>query len=162
MRPNRSTVGWARDFLIVSADLRQVHAELAALVARIRQYMPDFMPDTLSFSDIASLTVLEPLLYLLTTSHGSLALIILPRQEHTPSPSREGRFDLDSPLGPEKRAPRVGGVLPKHANSKPSGSTNSRAMSTMIYCTTKRARHATCITWCLPTPPRKFKHLSSS
>ena len=71
---------WAREFLAVSADLHQARQELSAIVARIRKYVADFMPEGLDFPDIMSLTKThtQPLVYLLTTSHGSLALIVSP------------------------------------------------------------------------------------
>ena len=69
---------WARDFLTVSADLRQERDELSAIVARIRDYVPEFMPEGLDFFGIkwVAEALNQPLIYLLTTSHGSLALLV--------------------------------------------------------------------------------------
>ena len=69
-----------RDFLAVSADLGQARADLATIVARIRRYIPEFMPTGLDFTAIASVATgaRQPLVYVLTTPLGSLALIVPP------------------------------------------------------------------------------------
>jgi CHAT domain-containing protein len=70
----------SRDFLEISTDLRNARETLAAVVVRIRAYLPDFVPDSIGFSDIGTATAMiqQPLVYLLTTRHGSLAFILLP------------------------------------------------------------------------------------
>jgi CHAT domain-containing protein/tetratricopeptide (TPR) repeat protein len=70
----------SRDCLEVSADLRQARDELGTIVERIRGYLPEFMPQGLSFPAISQVArdARHPLVYLLTTSAGSLALLVLP------------------------------------------------------------------------------------
>jgi CHAT domain-containing protein len=74
---------WGRDFLTVSADLGHARQELSAIVGHIRSYAPEFMPEGLDFPGIVtvSTTVSQPLVYLLTTIHGSLALMVPPTPE---------------------------------------------------------------------------------
>ncbi|MBU0492294.1 MAG: tetratricopeptide repeat protein, partial [Chloroflexi bacterium] len=77
----------AEDFTALSTNLRQAREELATIADRIRTYVPDFMPAELDFPDIASLVsdLNQPLVYLVTTSHGSLALLVAPlSQEEGP------------------------------------------------------------------------------
>lgn len=68
----------SRDFLAVSAELRGARAELDQLLHRIRRYAPDFMPAGLDGEDVRRVATLvdKPLVYLLTTARGSLALIV--------------------------------------------------------------------------------------
>ncbi|OAD19989.1 TPR repeat-containing protein [Candidatus Thiomargarita nelsonii] len=62
----------------VLADLKLARTRLATLVETIRQTMPDFLPEGLNFQSICQLatTLKQPLVYLLTTPKGSLALIV--------------------------------------------------------------------------------------
>jgi CHAT domain-containing protein/tetratricopeptide (TPR) repeat protein len=66
-----------RPFTEIAADLRAAHERLHGAVARIRGRQPDFMPETPSFSSIAAAARPgRPLVYLATTSQGSLAIIV--------------------------------------------------------------------------------------
>jgi CHAT domain-containing protein/tetratricopeptide (TPR) repeat protein len=67
----------------VLADLKLARTRLATLVETIRQTLPDFMPEGLNFQSICQLatTLKQPLVYLLTTPKGSLALIVLANGE---------------------------------------------------------------------------------
>jgi len=67
-----------RDFPTLSADLHQAHEDLGSVVTRIRNYLTDFMAEGLDFQEILSLadSLNQPLVYLITSIHGSLALII--------------------------------------------------------------------------------------
>ena len=71
-----------RDFLAISKDLGQARSKLSETIERIRTDMPDFMPEGLDFFGIKSVAeaLNQPLIYLLTTSHGSLALLVPPNQ----------------------------------------------------------------------------------
>jgi CHAT domain-containing protein/TPR repeat protein len=64
----------------VLADLKSARTELATIVETIRQTIPDFMPKGFNFQSIYQLatSLKQPLVYLLTTSKGSLALIVPP------------------------------------------------------------------------------------
>ncbi len=70
----------ARDFVAVSADLREARRRLQEGVERVRQQAPQFMVDRLGFADIAALatTLRCPLVYLFPTEAASLALIVPP------------------------------------------------------------------------------------
>ncbi|KPL21530.1 MAG: hypothetical protein AMJ93_09430 [Anaerolineae bacterium SM23_84] len=72
----------ARSFTKLSSDLRAGRQELAEVVNRIRTYVPDFMPAGLDFEAIAGAAApASPLVYLITTPQGSLALIVPPGAE---------------------------------------------------------------------------------
>ncbi|MEN8219823.1 MAG: CHAT domain-containing protein [Pseudomonadota bacterium] len=64
----------------VLADLEVARAELSTIVETIRQAVPDFMPKGFNFQSICQLAtrLKQPLVYLLTTPKGSLALIVPP------------------------------------------------------------------------------------
>ncbi|MEZ4734546.1 MAG: CHAT domain-containing protein [Caldilineaceae bacterium] len=68
-----------RDKVFITAELRQTHDLLQAIVARVHNNVPNLMPQELSLSEITALadTLYQPLVYLITTSQGSLALIVL-------------------------------------------------------------------------------------
>jgi len=70
----------ARSYLEISADLRQARADLDTIVTSIRRYVPGFMAEKMDFARIASVAQARqtPLVYLLTTSAGSLALVVPP------------------------------------------------------------------------------------
>ncbi len=72
-----------RDFVAVSADLRQAREELQATVARIQAHVPGFLPRGLALAGVAAVAgdAGQPLVYLLTTSQGGLALIVRPGVE---------------------------------------------------------------------------------
>ena len=74
--PDRTT---SRSFTEISDDLRAARHELDAVINRIRAYQPEFMPPGLDFEAIAAAVMPEcPLVYLITTSQGSLAFIVPP------------------------------------------------------------------------------------
>jgi CHAT domain-containing protein len=61
----------------LSTRLRAAQRELDAIVDRIRAYVPDFIPSGLDFGDIVKAATSDcPLVYLCTTTRGSLALIV--------------------------------------------------------------------------------------
>ena len=70
----------SRDFLAVSADLRDARTGLDRLLHRVRGYAPDFLPAGLDGEGVRQVATLvgKPLVYLLTTARGSLALIVPP------------------------------------------------------------------------------------
>ena len=69
----------SRSFTEISDDLRVARHELDAVINRIRAYQPEFMPPGLDFEAIAAAVAPEcPLVYLITTSQGSLAFIVPP------------------------------------------------------------------------------------
>ena len=71
-----------RSFVELSSELGTARQELTAIVDRLRAYVPDFMPVGLDFEAIAAAAVpARPLVYLITTSQGSLALIVPPGAE---------------------------------------------------------------------------------
>ncbi len=74
-RPDRPA---ARSFVELSADLHAARQALAEVAERIRGYIPGFMPAGLAFPAIAAAAPAQPLVYLVTTSQGSLALIVPP------------------------------------------------------------------------------------
>lgn len=69
-----------RDFLAISADLRGARAGLDRLLQRVRGYAPDFLSAGLDGEGVRQVATLvgKPLIYLLTTARGSLALIVPP------------------------------------------------------------------------------------
>jgi CHAT domain-containing protein len=71
-----------RDYPSIANELREARQALAISINAIRNVMPDFMPQGLDFDEVANLvaTVGRPLIYLLTTPNGSLALVVSPRQ----------------------------------------------------------------------------------
>ncbi len=72
-----SRAGSGRSFVDLSEALATARSDLAAVVARIRGYVPEFMPEGLTYAGIsASATQNRPLVYLLSTIKGSLALIV--------------------------------------------------------------------------------------
>ena len=74
--PDRTT---SRSFTEISDDLRVARHELDSVINRIRAYQSEFMPPGLDFEAIAATVMPEcPLVYLITTSQGSLAFIIPP------------------------------------------------------------------------------------
>ena len=67
----------ALSFAEHSAELVRLRERLAAVIQRIRNYLPEFMAGGLSYPEIAAAASPErPLVYLLTTSLGSLALLV--------------------------------------------------------------------------------------
>ncbi|HVG22423.1 MAG TPA: CHAT domain-containing protein [Blastocatellia bacterium] len=67
-------------FLKITEKLRAARQRLDAVIGRIRAYSPDFLIPDLNFQAIAGVAaeVERPLVYLLTTSHGSLGLVVEP------------------------------------------------------------------------------------
>ena len=69
----------SRSFTEISDDLRAARHDLDSVINRIRTYRPEFMPPGLDFEAIAAAVAPEcPLVYLITTSQGSLAFIVPP------------------------------------------------------------------------------------
>src|SRR5207244_10335793 len=68
----------SRDYGAITADLRTVREEISRLLARIGEYLPGFLPSGLSFPEIGELVqaIGQPLVYLIGTSHGALALLV--------------------------------------------------------------------------------------
>jgi CHAT domain-containing protein/tetratricopeptide (TPR) repeat protein len=66
-----------RSFAERSAELVRAREDLAGVVERIRAYLPGFMGEGLDYPDVAAAGSPDrPLIYLLTTSEGSLALLV--------------------------------------------------------------------------------------
>jgi CHAT domain-containing protein len=78
----------------VLADLKAARTYLSSIVKTLRQAVPNFMPEGIDFQSICQLasTLKQPLVYLLTTPKGSLALIVLP---NTSTMSEEQAIWLD-------------------------------------------------------------------
>jgi CHAT domain-containing protein len=69
----------SRSFTEISDDLRAARHELDSVIDRIRAYQSEFMPPGLDFAAIAAAVMPEcPLVYLIATLQGSLALIVPP------------------------------------------------------------------------------------
>jgi len=67
----------AQRFTDLSHRLGIARTEMAVVVGRIRAYVPDFMPASLDFESIAEVAAPDrPLVYLVTTSLGSVALLV--------------------------------------------------------------------------------------
>jgi len=64
-----------RPYLVLTDLLRTAYAQLEEIVAQMRASAPDFMPQP-SFADIQAAARAAPLVYLLTTDAGGLALIV--------------------------------------------------------------------------------------
>jgi CHAT domain-containing protein len=74
--PDRTT---SRSFTEISDDLRAARHDLDSVINRIRAYQSEFMPPGLDFEAIAAAVAPEcPLVYLITTTRGSLAFIVPP------------------------------------------------------------------------------------
>ncbi len=69
-----------RTFVEIASALRQARQTLMDLTERICRYKPDFVAGGLEFGAISSVAtaVKQPIVYLLVTYHGSLALIVPP------------------------------------------------------------------------------------
>jgi CHAT domain-containing protein len=75
---------WA--YAELSAELVRARGELAGVIERIRAYLPGFMSEGLEYPEIAAAaSSARPLVYLLTTSRGSLALLV-PAGPQAPAP----------------------------------------------------------------------------
>ncbi|HKI21600.1 MAG TPA: CHAT domain-containing tetratricopeptide repeat protein, partial [Isosphaeraceae bacterium] len=69
----------SRSFAEISEDLRAARHDLYSVIDRIRAYQPEFMSPGLDFEAIVAAVATDcPLVYLITTSQGSLALIVPP------------------------------------------------------------------------------------
>jgi len=69
----------SRSFPEISDDLSAAYHDLESVANHIRTYQPNFMPQKLDFEAIAATVMPEcPLVYLITTSQGSLAFLIPP------------------------------------------------------------------------------------
>jgi len=68
------------DLLSISSELRIAKEELSKIIERIRCYLPKFIREKLDFISIVEIikSVGQPLVYLCTVTHGSLAFIIPP------------------------------------------------------------------------------------
>ena len=74
------TAPGGRSFAERSAELVRAREDLAGVIQRIRAYLPGFMGEGLDYPEVAATASLErPLVYLLTTSRGGLALLVPPR-----------------------------------------------------------------------------------
>jgi CHAT domain-containing protein len=83
-----STTPDGRSFAERSAELIQAREDLNAAIQHIRAYLPDFMDHGLDYPEIAAAASPErPLVYLLTTARGSLALLVLARSQ-APAPEQ--------------------------------------------------------------------------
>ncbi len=73
----------AREFLAVMADLRDAREELARIVEALRLVDPDFLPAGLDAAGIRAVVraLGRPLVYLIVSPLGSLALLLHPRDE---------------------------------------------------------------------------------
>ena len=79
---SESRIGTATDYAGCSDRLAQMRRHLSAIVDRIRSYVPDFMVRRSDLGSIAQASDPEcPLVYLVTTFEGSLALIVPPQVE---------------------------------------------------------------------------------
>jgi len=77
LRRETSEGDMPRRFVELSARLGKARNELSSIIERIRTYIAEFMPTNLSRESIAAVSTPDcPLVYLATTSHGSLALIV--------------------------------------------------------------------------------------
>jgi len=67
-------------FVAISGKLREAQKSLASVVEKIRSYVPDFLPTGLDLPALAALTrrTGHPLVFLASSPHGSLALIVAP------------------------------------------------------------------------------------
>jgi tetratricopeptide (TPR) repeat protein len=72
--------GSSEAFVAISGKLREAQKDLAAVVERVRSYAPDFLPAGLDLPALAALTrkTGQPLVFLASSPHGSLALIVAP------------------------------------------------------------------------------------
>ncbi len=76
----------ARSFAERSAELVRAREDLAGVIERIRAYLPGFMGEGLDYPEVAAAASPErPLVYLLTTSQGGLALLV-PAGSQAPAP----------------------------------------------------------------------------
>ena len=75
-----------RSFAERSAELVRARAKLAGVIQRIRAHLPGFMGEGLDYPEVAAAaTSARPLVYLLTTSRGGLALLV-PAGSQAPAP----------------------------------------------------------------------------
>jgi hypothetical protein len=87
-RRRRDTEPTRRAFAEWSAELSRARADLTRVIQRIRAYLPGFAGEGLTYLEIAAAaSPTRPLVYLLTTSWGGLALLVLappqvPEPEH--------------------------------------------------------------------------------
>jgi hypothetical protein len=66
-----------RSFAERSAELVRAREDLAGVIQRIRAYLPGFMGEGLDYPEVAAAaSPKRPLVYLLTTSQGGLALLV--------------------------------------------------------------------------------------
>lgn len=64
-----------RDYLTLSQLMGTARQQLAEQIDLLREYAPDFMP-TLTFAEIRAVATVTPLVYLVVTSAGGVALLI--------------------------------------------------------------------------------------
>jgi CHAT domain-containing protein len=82
-----------RSFAERSAELVRAREDLTAVIQRIRAYLPGFMGEGMDYAEVSAAASPErPLVYLLTTSRGGLALIVPPRSQ---APAPEHALWLD-------------------------------------------------------------------
>jgi CHAT domain-containing protein len=91
------TAPGGRSFAERSAELVQAREDLAGVIQRIRAYLPGFGGEGLDYPEIAAVaSPARPLVYLLTTSLGSLALLVAAGSQ---SPAPEHAIWLDGFTG---------------------------------------------------------------
>jgi CHAT domain-containing protein/tetratricopeptide (TPR) repeat protein len=91
--PERPVTAGPRTYAKLSAELVRARGELAGVVERIRVYRPGFMGERLDYPDIAgAASPARPLVYLMTTSRGGLALLV---QAGPQAPAPEHAIWLD-------------------------------------------------------------------
>ena len=105
-------------FVELSQALAAARGELSVIVERIREYCPEFMGEGLTYGEIArSATTDRPLVYLVTTTKGSLAMIVMAALQETGERQAVwlDEFTLDDLhsllLEQNERGQAVGGLL---------------------------------------------------
>ena len=106
-----------RSFAERSAELVQAREDLAQVIERIRAYLPGFGGEGLGYAQIAAAAPApRPLVYLLTTSRGGLALLV-PAGSRAPAPEHAIWLDnvtdewLDAQLVQRQPSGTLGGYL---------------------------------------------------
>jgi CHAT domain-containing protein/tetratricopeptide (TPR) repeat protein len=67
----------SRDYGTIAAEIRSSRGKLSILLARIENYLPDFLPSGLTFEALCQLVrLIGPVVYLVGTVHGALALVL--------------------------------------------------------------------------------------
>lgn len=108
----------AGDFVALSEKLGAARQQLLRIAERVHTYVPDFMPAAFSFADIENVATQQqqPLIYLLTSEHGSLALFVSPASTSAPNPQllfidEFQSHDLEKILIADQESPYLPGVF---------------------------------------------------